>query len=93
MDGRLRLRQPDLIARDEFGDWNSEGPVLAAARRAEEIREACLRESRSLAFETVLSADDKIDFLHRARAAGSSSDCSSSTPTTPRSTPDESRYG
>ncbi len=61
---------PDLIARDEFGDWSSEGPVLAAARRAEEIREDCLRKRRSLAFETVLSAPDKLDFLRRGRAAG-----------------------
>lgn len=61
---------PDLIARDEFGDWNAEGPVLAAARRAQEIREQCLREGRSLAFETVLSAPDKLDFLRRSREAG-----------------------
>jgi predicted ABC-type ATPase len=30
---------PDNIARDEFGDWNSPEAVMKAAKRAEEIRE------------------------------------------------------
>ncbi len=61
---------PDFIARDEFGDWNSPDAVLQAARKGEQIREGCLRRGESLAFETVMSAPDKIDFLRRARAAG-----------------------
>jgi predicted ABC-type ATPase len=61
---------PDYIARDEFGDWNSPAAVRQAALRAAEVRESCLREQRSLAFETVLSMPDKIDFIARARAAG-----------------------
>jgi predicted ABC-type ATPase len=61
---------PDYIARDEFGDWNAPAAVLQAARRAAEIRETCLTQGRSLAFETVLSMPDKLDFIRRARGAG-----------------------
>lgn len=61
---------PDLIARDEFGDWNSPTAVLQAAREAERRREACLATGRSLAFETVFSGSDKVDFLRRAMSAG-----------------------
>jgi predicted ABC-type ATPase len=61
---------PDWIARDEFGDWNSPEAVIQAAQRAAEIRERCLRDGDSLAFETVLSAPDKLEFIRRARDAG-----------------------
>lgn len=44
---------PDLIARDEFGDWNSATAVLQAANVAQERRERCLAEGRNLAFENV----------------------------------------
>lgn len=60
---------PDFIARDEFGDWNSPSAVMQAAKRAEAMREACLREQRSVAFESVFSAPDKVDFVRRAQAA------------------------
>jgi predicted ABC-type ATPase len=69
MDGCVYVN-PDNIARDEFGDWNSPDAVLSAAKRATELREKCLAEKTSLAFETVLSAPDKIDFLKRVKAAG-----------------------
>src|SRR4029077_8857189 len=52
---------PDTIAQDELGDWNDPAIVLRAAQLATERREACLREGRSLAFETVFSAADKPD--------------------------------
>lgn len=61
---------PDFIARDQFGDWNSLDSVLKAAQKAAEIREQCLNEGKSLAFETVLSAPDKVDFIRRAKNAG-----------------------
>lgn len=61
---------PDNIAHDAFGDWNAPAAVQQAALRATEIRESCLKESRSLAFETVLSMHDKLDFIARAKAAG-----------------------
>ena len=61
---------PDLIARDEFGDWNSPSAVIKAAEAAKERRERALRERRSLAFETVFSAPDKVDFLRAARREG-----------------------
>ncbi|MFO0757738.1 MAG: zeta toxin family protein [Byssovorax sp.] len=61
---------PDLIARDEFGDWNSPSAVRKAADVAAERREAALLARDSLAFETVFSAPDKVDFLDRAIQQG-----------------------
>jgi len=61
---------PDFIARDEFGDWNSPDAILKAAKLATERRESCLHDRRSLAFETVFSAPDKVDFLLRAHQQG-----------------------
>jgi predicted ABC-type ATPase len=68
--GGCEYVNPDNIARDEFGDWNAPDAIRKAAIRAEEVRELCVRERRSLAFETVLSMPDKIDFIQRARQAG-----------------------
>ena len=61
---------PDNIARDRFGDWNSPKAVLEAARHATTIRRACLAHRRSLAFETVLSTEEKVNFVRDALAAG-----------------------
>ena len=61
---------PDQIANDKFGDWNSQEAVLKAANYCEEWREQCLRDRTSFVFETVFSAEDKIDFLLRAKEAG-----------------------
>jgi len=61
---------PDFIARDEFGDWNSITAIHQAANAAQERRERCLADGRSLAFESVFSAPDKVDFVRRAQASG-----------------------
>jgi predicted ABC-type ATPase len=61
---------PDNIARDMFGDWNSPDAVMQAARYSAERREDCLAHNRSLIFETVLSASDKISFIERAKQQG-----------------------
>jgi predicted ABC-type ATPase len=58
---------PDIIARDKFGDWNSPEMVFKAAKFAENQREECLKNGKSLIFETVLSSLDKIDFIQRAK--------------------------
>lgn len=68
--GGCEYVNPDYIARDEFGDWNAPDDIRKAALRAEEMRERCVRKGRSLAFETVLSMPDKIDFIERAKQAG-----------------------
>ncbi|MBI5658242.1 MAG: zeta toxin family protein [Nitrosomonadales bacterium] len=68
--GGCEYVNPDYIARDEFGDWNAPDAVIKAAIRAAEVRERCVREGRSLAFETVLSMPDKVDFIQSARQAG-----------------------
>lgn len=61
---------PDQIAKDVFGDWNSHDAVIKAANYCERWREDCLRDKRSFVFETVFSARDKIDFIIRAKKAG-----------------------
>lgn len=68
--GECRYINPDNIARDVYGDWNSDEAVLAAARHAEAERERGLLLHESMAFETVLSAPDKIDFIKRAKDEG-----------------------
>lgn len=60
---------PDNIARDVFGDWNSPEAVLKAANLAGKMREDCLSKREGLLFETVLSAPDKLDFIRRAKEA------------------------
>lgn len=61
---------PDVIAKEIFGDWNSPDAVVKAANYCAELREVCLKERRSLIFETVMSANDKLDFILRAKEAG-----------------------
>jgi predicted ABC-type ATPase len=61
---------PDNVANDKFGDWNSADAVLKAAVFCEEWREKCLVEKRSFVFETVMSAEDKIRFIIKAKNAG-----------------------
>ncbi|MCR4853765.1 MAG: zeta toxin family protein [Prevotella sp.] len=61
---------PDQVAQERFGDWNSPEAVLKAAQFCEEQREDCLRKRQSLIFETVLSSEGKVDFIRRAKEAG-----------------------
>ena len=61
---------PDNIAQDDFGDWNSPEAVIKAANRAAELREEYLLKREGILFETVLSAADKLDYINRAKEAG-----------------------
>ncbi len=61
---------PDEIARDRFGGWNAPNAVLQAAEWTQARREELLGARKGIAFETVFSAPDKIDFLERAVHAG-----------------------
>ena len=61
---------PDNIAQDDFGDWNSPEAVIKAANKAAELREEYLLKKEGVLFETVLSATDKIDYIKRAKEAG-----------------------
>jgi len=56
---------PDQVAQDRFGDWNSAEAVMQAAQYCEKQREECLVNKQSLIFETVLSSDGKVDFIRR----------------------------
>ena len=61
---------PDDIAKNTFGDWNSNEAVMKAAILSTQMREDCIAEGKSLIFETVFSAPDKIDFVKRAKDKG-----------------------
>jgi len=58
---------PDDIAQNEFGSWDSSQASLKAAQKAEALREECLVQRRSLVFETVFSAPDKVEFIKKAK--------------------------
>lgn len=61
---------PDQIAQERFGDWNSQEAVLQAAQYCTKWREDCLREHKSHIFETVFSTNDKLSYLQRAQQEG-----------------------
>lgn len=57
---------PDIIAQDKFGDWNSPEAIMNSIKYCEILREECLEKKQSLIFETVLSRYDKVDYIKRA---------------------------
>lgn len=61
---------PDDIANDVFGDWNNKEAVIKAAVLSTKMREDFINAGKSLIFETVLSADDKVEFIKKAKARG-----------------------
>jgi predicted ABC-type ATPase len=61
---------PDDIAQNEFGGWDSPEASLKAARKAQLLREECLDQRRGLVFETVFSAPDKVEFVRNAKHRG-----------------------
>lgn len=69
LEGAIYIN-PDIVAQEKFGDWNSQEAVLKSIKYCESLREDCLQKKQSLIFETVLSAEDKIDFIKRAKEAG-----------------------
>ncbi len=69
IDGCVYIN-PDNIAKDIFGDWNSPEAVIKAAQYATRERENCIKNKKSLLFETVLSAPDKLEFILNAKNAG-----------------------
>ena len=54
---------PNIVAQERFGDWNSKDAILQSVEYCEKWREQCLNDKQSLIFETVLSAQDKVDFI------------------------------
>ena len=61
---------PDEVANNMFGDWNSKEAVLSAANFCADWRERCLVDKKSFVFETVMSAEDKVQFILKAKNAG-----------------------
>jgi len=61
---------PDNIAQEQYGDWNSADAVLKAAQTATRQRYECLSNGTDFVFETVFSSAEKMDFLRKAKDAG-----------------------
>jgi predicted ABC-type ATPase len=61
---------PDEIARDRFGDWNDPAAIVKAAQWVRARREALLLAREGIAFETVFSTTEKVEFLQHAKHAG-----------------------
>jgi predicted ABC-type ATPase len=61
-----RYINPDQIAQETFGDWNSPKATQAAMTEAVKMRDDCLAHRESLALETVFSGPDKIAFIRAA---------------------------
>lgn len=61
---------PDEVANEVFGDWNSKDAILKAANYCSDWRKKCLIERESFVFETVMSAIDKVDFIAQAKKNG-----------------------
>ena len=69
MEGCVYIN-PDIIAQQEFGDWNSPEAVVKAANQAKGMRKDCLLSMTSMAIETVFSTPEKVEFVQRAKFAG-----------------------
>lgn len=69
MEGCVYIN-PDIIAEEKFGGWNSEKAIIKAADYAKGIREDCLDRKIDMAFETVFSSQEKLEFIVKARNAG-----------------------
>lgn len=61
---------PDNIAQEQFGDWNSPSAVLKAAELATKMRYDCLSQKKDFVFETVFSSEEKVRFVEQAKSEG-----------------------
>ncbi len=68
-EGSLYIN-PDNIAQENFGDWNSPEAVLKAAQLATKLRYECVLNKTDFVFETVFSSDEKLEFVTKAKEAG-----------------------
>lgn len=61
---------PDIIAEKEFLGWNDYESILKAAKKATQIRYDLIKRKENLAFETVFSSSEKIDFIKKDKQQG-----------------------
>jgi predicted ABC-type ATPase len=53
MDGCTYIN-PDIIAQEKFGGWNSQEAIIKAAEYAQKIREECLATMQSMALIAII---------------------------------------
>lgn len=68
-DGCLYIN-PDNIAQEKYGNWNSPEAVMRAAEEATRLRYNCLQRKADFVFETVLSSPEKVEFIKQAHETG-----------------------
>lgn len=68
-EGSLYIN-PDDIAQQQFGDWNSPTAVLKAAEHATMLRQECLENGEDFVFDTVFSSEEKLQFVKKAKERG-----------------------
>ncbi|MDO4163555.1 MAG: zeta toxin family protein [Bacteroides sp.] len=61
---------PDNIAQEQFGDWNSLDAVRKAAEFSTQLRYKCLADKMDFVFETVFSSEEKLKFVKKAKEQG-----------------------
>ena len=61
---------PDLIAKEKFGSWDSYESVIKAAEYSKELRYQLIEKRKNIAFETVFSTQEKIDYIIHAKNNG-----------------------
>ncbi len=61
---------PDNIAQEMFGDWNSPEAIVKAALYTTQQRYECIENGDSILIETVLSSKEKLDFIILAKQKG-----------------------
>ena len=61
---------PDNIAQETYGDWNSQEAILNAAKEATRLRYEYLQKRVNFVFDTVFSSQEKLDFLKKAHNEG-----------------------
>jgi predicted ABC-type ATPase len=61
---------PDLIAKEKFGSWDSCESLIKAADYSKELRYKLVEQRKNIAFETVFSTQEKIDYIIHAKNNG-----------------------
>ena len=70
LDGCRYINTDEMAAAFSGGNFVAAADYRKAAAAASEAREQCLAEGRSMAFETILSEDSRVDSFLAAKKAG-----------------------
>ncbi len=60
---------PDEVAKEKFGDWNSREAIISSANYCAQWREQCIVEKKSFVFETVIFISTSHPSINASRIA------------------------